>query len=117
MARTGIDPTGRVSRSDSPTDLHPARPCCKGLFRGGLIAFPEHDHMSAGQPVVAESFREPCGRLFGYEILLRSGAVVTQAASDDLFHLPLMEVDAGAEAAAHFEVTITPPPQPWQEEG
>jgi hypothetical protein len=73
--------------------------------------------MPAGQPVATERFREPCGRLFGYEILTRRGAVVAQAAADNLFHLSLMEVDARAEAATHNGKTISEESRFLQAEG
>ena len=101
MTRSRSDPCGGISGAYSPAYLHPARPCCKRLFRGMLVAFTKHDYMSTGQIIATERLRKPGWRLFRNEIRARRSTVIAQAAADDLFYFALMEVYAGAKATAH----------------
>lgn len=56
--------------------------------------------MPAGQPVRAVLRREPRSRVRRFEIGPQTGPVVGQRATDDLFHLAMVKINARAEACS-----------------
>jgi hypothetical protein len=107
MTRTCIEPFDGVSKMDAAADLQAtwvAAECRTGRL---IISRAELDHMPTGELVVSEALRKPRGRVLRDEILLRTRAVIAQTATDDLFHLALVEIDAWAEMSHKNKVSRT----------
>lgn len=97
VAGTRFEPLCGIVCCDAATDLQAPGPCAQSLARGLTIARSETDHVTTFERIVAVVSGIPRGIVLGDEILARSGTVIAQRATDDLFHLAVVQVNAWSE--------------------
>jgi hypothetical protein len=94
---TRLEPFRRVAGTDATADLQTARIRLQRGPRRRVIPGPELDDMTTRQAIGPVKQSELGGGSVRFEIGSQTGSVIPQTATDNLFHLPLVEVDAGAE--------------------
>src|SRR5690606_24782606 len=78
--------------------LHAARPGSQGCAGRHLIAWPQGNDVPPVQVVPAVQAGKIGGTLLGDEIGPEAGAfAVAEGTADDLYHLAVMQIDAGSE--------------------
>lgn len=98
FVRAGLQPGAGVVEGDAAAELEPARPGGEHGARGVVVARTELDDVAAHQSVGAIERGEVLWRLARDEVRPQAHPRVGQASPDDLFDLPLVQVDAWAKA-------------------
>src|SRR5690606_27919116 len=118
VARTRIQPARGIPDVHAPAVLHPPRPGPESGARGLYIARPQGNDVPAIKPVLTVQGGKT-GRAFGSDKIGLEALLiaVAEGAADNLYHLAVMQVDAGSElhggiSAEKIRGKHTQPPPP-----